>query len=184
MDYKYKAMDERVRQRQPPLPPPPPPTMSNAQHQSLTYFTQQALRAGYSVPPPPASHTDEELGIPQQRFQNCREIREAIMIEIEKEKRSSLEIKSEINRMEKELLLLPSRSNCELIGASISLPVPRLFAPPLSDYGLIRDPIVPLPRDDGMSVEEKLARSCEEKRLVEKAAAAAAAAPRRWQYGG
>ncbi|MCE0480827.1 hypothetical protein HAX54_037973 [Datura stramonium] len=126
-----------VRQRQPPTTT----TTSYAQHQSLTSLNKPFEVSGYSVPPPPpASHTDEELGIPQQRFQNYREMREAIMIEIEKEKR----------RM-----------------------------PPLSDCRLIGDPIVP-PRDDGMSLEEKLARNCEEKRPVEKAAAAV----RRWQYDG
>ncbi|KAK4337689.1 hypothetical protein RND71_042176 [Anisodus tanguticus] len=92
--------------------------------------------------------SDEELSIPQQRFQNNREMLEALGIEIEKEMRRSQEIITEITQT--------SRPERGLIGASI----------------------VPL-RDDKMSMEEKLARQCEEKRLMEKAVAA-----RRRQYGG
>ncbi|KAF3679829.1 hypothetical protein FXO38_02583 [Capsicum annuum] len=138
-----------------------------------SFFINQPVPAGYSVPP--TSNAGEQLGIPQHRFQNYREMREAIMIEIEKENLRNREIKSEINWLERELVL--PGSEYRLIGTSISSPVPRLFAPPLSNYGsLTGDSIasqllVPW-RDGGMSVEEKLARNCEEKRLVEKAIAA------------
>ncbi|XP_060171076.1 uncharacterized protein LOC132602071 isoform X2 [Lycium barbarum] len=108
----------------------------NSSNQS--FFNNQPIPE-YSVPP--VSHTDEELGIPQQRLLNSREMQEALRIEIEKEMRRCREIESQINKQ---------------VGATVSPPAPPFFAPP---------------RDDEMSVEEILARDCKEKRLVEKAAA-------------
>ncbi|XP_060171075.1 uncharacterized protein LOC132602071 isoform X1 [Lycium barbarum] len=109
----------------------------NSSNQS--FFNNQPIPVEYSVPP--VSHTDEELGIPQQRLLNSREMQEALRIEIEKEMRRCREIESQINKQ---------------VGATVSPPAPPFFAPP---------------RDDEMSVEEILARDCKEKRLVEKAAA-------------
>ncbi|MCE0480828.1 hypothetical protein HAX54_037974 [Datura stramonium] len=150
MDYKYKAVDERARQRQPPLPPLP---MSYAQHQSLTYFTQQALRAGYVAP-----HFENKLDHIQHQPANMRE---AIRREIEKEHIREEIIAEEFARrrmleFEVRRELMMERQLAKQSGEGFS---------PFSSAVISFSPTLPFlkQQSDVRSVEERIARSLEDR---------------------
>ncbi|PHT75319.1 hypothetical protein T459_18841 [Capsicum annuum] len=136
-----------------PLLPPPPLPLSFTEHQSLTYFTQQAIRvsAGYMAP-----HFENELDHIQQQPANSREaiwrqvekerIREEIMAEeIARRRMLELEVRREI-MMEREL--------AKQSGGGFS---------PFSSTVTSFSPALPfLKQQTGVgSVEERLAKSLE-----------------------
>ncbi|XP_055822926.1 uncharacterized protein LOC129891553 [Solanum dulcamara] len=140
--YKHKAVDEGLPQLQQPQAPPPPPPMSH--FSTPTYFTQQAIRAGYVEPPQFENKLDHIHHQPVN-------MREAIMREIEKESIREKIIAEEIARrrmpefdVRRELMM--ERQLTKQIGEGFS---------PLSS------PTLPFlkQQSDVTSVEERTARS-------------------------
>ncbi|XP_059286088.1 uncharacterized protein LOC132039606 isoform X2 [Lycium ferocissimum] len=144
MDYKYKSVDE-------PLTHP----MSYTQHQSstLTYFTQQAMRAGYVAP-----HFENKLGhIPHQPAN----MHEAIRREMEKERIREEIIAEEMARrrmleFEVRRELMMERQLTKLSAEGFS---------PFSSSVMSFSPTLPhlKQQSDVRSIEERIARSLEDR---------------------
>lgn len=157
MDYKYKSVGE-----QPSLSPPPQsmmvmghahPPMSYPQQQSLTYFSQQAIRAGYVAP-----HFENKLGHIQHQPANMRE---AIQREIEKERIKEEIIAEEIarrNMLELEVRreLMMERQLAKQSGAGLSP-----FSSPVMSFS----PTLPLLKQQSVvrSADERIARSLDDR---------------------
>nr|XP_016433334.1 PREDICTED: uncharacterized protein LOC107759834 isoform X2 [Nicotiana tabacum] len=160
MDYKYKSVDESLPQQH-----QPPPYRQQHQSSTLTYFTQQAIRAGYMAP-----HSGNALDHFQHQSANLHEamrreienptiMREAIMREIEKERIREEIIAEEMARrrmLEYEVRreLLMERQLAKLSGEGFSpFPSPVMsFSPTL--------PFLKQQSDAGCT-EERIARSLE-----------------------
>ncbi|XP_055822925.1 uncharacterized protein LOC129891552 isoform X2 [Solanum dulcamara] len=160
MDHKYKSVGEQP--PSPPLPPPPlmmsyehprHPPMSYTQHPSLTYFSQQAIRAGYVAP-----HFENKLDHIQHQPTNMRE---AIQREIEKERIKEEIIAEEIARrhmleLEVRRELMMERQLAKQSGEGLSS-----FSSPVMSFS----PTLPLLKQQSVvrSVEERIAGSLEDR---------------------
>ncbi|XP_060171762.1 uncharacterized protein LOC132602950 isoform X2 [Lycium barbarum] len=142
MDYKYKSVDEPVTQH----------PMSYTQHQSstLTYFTQQAMRAGYVAP-----HFENKLGHIQHQPANMHE---AIRREVEKERIREEIIAEEIARRR----MLEFEVRRELM---MERQLTKLSAEGFSSSVMSFSPTLPLlkQQSDVRSIEERIARSLEDR---------------------
>uniref|UniRef100_A0A5B7CBP8 C2H2-type domain-containing protein n=1 Tax=Davidia involucrata TaxID=16924 RepID=A0A5B7CBP8_DAVIN len=146
MEFKFRAIDQQASTY---LPHP----------SSISYFTEQALRAGYAR---------NDFGRPTEFFRNPSDVREAIQREVEKERIREEIIAAEITRkrlleaevrremlMEREMALRGGAAGgfSFLSAAAASVSTAMLFEPRLSI----------LHQAEGRSLEEKLAWSLEER---------------------
>ncbi|KAL7237514.1 hypothetical protein ACSBR2_003753 [Camellia fascicularis] len=147
MEFKFRAIDEQASTY---LPPP-----SSSSSSSISYFTEQALRAGYSGP---------DFGRPAEFFRNPNDVREAIQRELEKQRIREEIVAGEIARkrlleaevrremlMEREMALRGAE-RFSLFSGSAAVSAMQ-FEPRLSL----------LHQSDGRSLEERLALSLEDR---------------------
>ncbi|GMP63970.1 hypothetical protein CsSME_00025444 [Camellia sinensis var. sinensis] len=146
MEFKFRAIDEQASTY---LPPP------SSSSSSISYFTEQALRAGYSGP---------DFGRPAEFFRNPNDVREAIQRELEKQRIREEIVAGEIARkrlleaevrremlMEREMALRGAE-RFSLFSGSAAVSAMQ-FEPRLSL----------LHQSDGRSLEERLALSLEDR---------------------
>lgn len=130
--------------------PPHPPI---SQHQSISYFSQQAVRAGYVAP-----HFENNLGRIQNQPAN---LREAIQREIEKERIQEEIIAEEVAR--RRMLELEVRREL-MMGRQLAQQSGEGLAP-FSSAGMSFSPTLPVLNQQSVvrSVEERIARSFEDR---------------------
>ncbi|KAL3331672.1 hypothetical protein AABB24_032335 [Solanum stoloniferum] len=157
MDYKYESVGDHPAPARPQTMTSyaqhPQPPMSYTQLPSLTYFSQQAIRAGYMAP-----QFENKLDHIQNQPANMRE---AIWREIEKEKIKEEIIAEEIARrrmleLEVRRELMMERQLAQQSGEGLS---------PFSSPAMSFSPTLPFSKQQTVvtSVEERIARSLEDR---------------------
>ncbi|XP_071909103.1 uncharacterized protein [Coffea arabica] len=173
MEFKYRAVDE------PPPPPPPQPYYRHptASSSGYSYFTEQAIRAGYRIPSSGRANEyfnsgpgwandcfNADFGQVNEYIRNRLDVREAIQRELEKERireeiiaaeRQALE--AEVRRemmMERELAIRARRGRVDAFDR---------FSFPFGGAMEFQPRDVLFLHNKGQSLEERIAMSLEER---------------------